>query len=120
MRPIKSWANVIEGRAQCVPTHLKYFSPSGMPSKIPLVKLYSDVIEECFEYWKNALVGYFIEKRLPFPVVQNIAKCMWQRHRLLEVLSNNCHFFVFCFDSKESMLKFFMWVFIILLTTQLF
>lgn len=78
-----------------------------MPSEIPLVKLPSDIIEECFEYWKNTLVRYFIEKRLPFPVVQNIAKRMWQHHGLLEVLLNNCHFFFFCFDFEGSMLKVF-------------
>jgi len=55
----------------------------------------------------NTLVGYFIEKRLPFPVVQNIAKRLWQSQGLIEVLSNNSGFNFFRFESQESMLKVF-------------
>ncbi|XP_052201561.1 uncharacterized protein LOC127807600 [Diospyros lotus] len=107
LHPKKSWAEVADVRTHRSPTRLDFFPPSGTQSEIPLVKLPSDVIDECTEYWMNTLVGYFIEKRLPFPVVQNIAKRLWQNCGLLEVLSNNSGFYFFRFDSQESMLRVF-------------
>ena len=92
VQPIKSRVNVTEAQDQRVLARLEYFPPSGMSSDILLVKLPSDV-DECLKYWRNTLVGYFVEKRLPFPVVQNITRRLWQHHRLLEVLSNNNGFF---------------------------
>ena len=74
MQPINSWADVIESHAQQVPTRLEYYPPLGMSSDIPLVKLPSDVVDEGSEYWRNTLVGYFVEKWLPFLVVQNIER----------------------------------------------
>ena len=65
----KSWANITDARAHRPPTRLEFFPPSGTQSEIPLIKLPSDVIDECTEYWMNTLVGYFIEKRVPFLVV---------------------------------------------------
>ena len=35
---------------------LEYFPPSSMSSDIPLVKLPSDVVDECAAYWRNTLV----------------------------------------------------------------
>ena len=81
--------------------------PLGTQSKIPLIKLPSNVIEKCSNYWINTLVDYFVENQLPFSVVQSIAKHMCQRHGLLEVLSNNWSFFFFHFDSQENILKVF-------------
>lgn len=107
IQPNKSWANITEDRVHRAPTRLDYFPPLGTLSDIPFVQLPGGVIEKCTEFWKNTLVGYFIEKRFPFPVVQNIAKKMWQRHGLIEVLSNNCGFFFFRFDSLDNMLKIF-------------
>jgi len=52
-------------------------------------------------------VGYFIEKRLSFLVVQTIAKKIWQQHGLIEVLSNNAEFYFFRFDKQTNMLNIF-------------
>jgi len=103
----KSWADIADVRGHRPPTRLEFFPPSGTQSEIPFIKLPSDVIDECTEYWMNTLVGYFIEKRVPFPAVQNIAKRLWQGQGLLEVLSNNSGFYFFRFDSQESMLRVF-------------
>ena len=60
--PNKSWADVADAGAHRTPTRLEFFPPSGTQFEIPLVKLPSDVVDECTEYWMNTLVGYFIEK----------------------------------------------------------
>lgn len=47
--------------------------------------------------WQNCLVGYFIEKKLPFTSINYISHKVWDRMRLLEVLANDRGFFYFKF-----------------------
>ncbi|KAK3229976.1 hypothetical protein Dsin_001857 [Dipteronia sinensis] len=52
--------------------------------------------------WKNCLVGYFIEKKLPFSLVNNIAMRIWGNRGLLEVLANEKGFYFFKFSDDEA------------------
>ena len=47
------------------------------------VRLRLDIVEENIINWINSLMGYFIDKHLPFPVVQSIAMKLWKHHRLI-------------------------------------
>ena len=46
-----------------------------------------DVFEDGCEFWKSTLVGHFVGQKLPYPVVNTIAKRIW--------------FFIFNFDSVD-------------------
>lgn len=50
LQPKKSWADVVDVKAHRSPMRLEFFLPLGTQSEIPLVKLPSDVIDECTEY----------------------------------------------------------------------
>ncbi|KAK3189362.1 hypothetical protein Dsin_028923 [Dipteronia sinensis] len=81
--------------------NLKYYQPfhSGNRKSVspPL-----EVAENGFKAWKNCLVGYFIEKKLPFSLVNNIAMRIWGNRGLLEVLANEKGFYFFKFSDDEA------------------
>ena len=52
--------------------------------------------------WKDCLVGYFLDRKLPFMVVRNIAMKIWVKFGLTEVLSSDKGFFFFRFDNSEA------------------
>lgn len=55
--------------------------------------------------WKNNLVGYFLNKKLPFYVVRTIAMRIWGKLGLQEVLSNDHGFFLFLFSQEDALNK---------------
>ncbi|KAK0608558.1 hypothetical protein LWI29_032416 [Acer saccharum] len=61
-----------------------------------------EVAEDGSKAWKNCLVGYFIEKKLPFSLVNNIAMRIWGNRGLLEVLANDKGFYFFKFSNDEA------------------
>ena len=52
--------------------------------------------------WQTCLVGYFIEKRLPFSSFNFIAHKLWDNQGLLEVLANDNGFYFFKFMNDET------------------
>ncbi|KAK3221994.1 hypothetical protein Dsin_009019 [Dipteronia sinensis] len=61
-----------------------------------------EVAEDGSKAWKNCLVGYFIEKKLPFSLVNNIEMRLWGNRGLQEVLANDKGFFFFKFSDDEA------------------
>nr|GEX14358.1 zinc knuckle CX2CX4HX4C [Tanacetum cinerariifolium] len=70
---------------------------SGADVSIPLVSVY-----EVSDRFTNTLYGYFIEKRLAFPVDENYVKNTWAKYELERVMLRNGFFFM-QFASKEGM-----------------
>ncbi|KAI8536073.1 hypothetical protein RHMOL_Rhmol10G0227600 [Rhododendron molle] len=58
----------------------------------------------CYEKWKDCIVGHFVDKKLPFPVVRSIAFKVGGRFGLKEVLSNDKGFF-FQFGVEDACRK---------------
>ena len=61
-------------------------------------------IEDVSARFANTLYGYFIGKRLAFPIVENYVKNTWAKFGLERVMLNN-GFFLFQFSTKEGMDK---------------
>lgn len=59
-------------------------------------------IDDVSARFANTLYGYFIGKRLAFPIVENYVKNTWAKFGLQRVMLNN-GFFLFQFSSKEGM-----------------
>ncbi|GKD45942.1 zinc knuckle CX2CX4HX4C containing protein, partial [Tanacetum coccineum] len=57
---------------------------------------------EHVQHFKNTLYGYFIGKRLAFPLVENYVKNAWAKFGLERVMLTN-GFFFFQFASREGM-----------------
>ncbi|CAL5409216.1 unnamed protein product [Camellia sinensis] len=85
----RSWANVA--------VKLKYYPPKldqdkivvELPSPSPMVK------------WEACLVGYFIDKNLPYTLIKNNANNMWKNKGLVDILKNDDGFFFFMFENRD-------------------
>ncbi|GKB02469.1 hypothetical protein Tco_0830558 [Tanacetum coccineum] len=64
-----------------------------------------EAVEEVSARFANTLFGYFIGKRLAFPLVENYVKNTWAKFGLERVMLQN-GFFFFQFATKEGMEKF--------------
>ncbi|GJY14583.1 hypothetical protein Tco_0385005 [Tanacetum coccineum] len=59
-------------------------------------------IDEVSTRFENTLYGYFIGKRLAFPIVENYVKNAWEKYGIERVMLQN-GFFFFQFATKEGM-----------------
>ncbi|GJV44958.1 zinc knuckle CX2CX4HX4C containing protein [Tanacetum coccineum] len=58
------------------------------------------VVEKVSSRFEHTLYGYFIGKRIAFPVVKYYARNNWAKHGLKRIMMNNKGFFFFKFDSR--------------------
>nr|GEV98519.1 zinc knuckle CX2CX4HX4C [Tanacetum cinerariifolium] len=72
---------------------------AGARVTIPL-----EAVQEVSSRFANTLYGYFIGKRLAFPLVENYVKNTWAKFGLKRVMLDG-DFFMFQFDTKEGMEK---------------
>ncbi|GJS13016.1 zinc knuckle CX2CX4HX4C containing protein [Tanacetum coccineum] len=61
------------------------------------------VVEKVSTSLEHTLYGYFIGKRLAFPVVEYYARNNWGKHGLKRIMMNSKGFFFFKFDSKAGL-----------------
>ncbi|KAK2661863.1 hypothetical protein Ddye_000437 [Dipteronia dyeriana] len=83
------------------PMNLKYYQPFQRGNRT-CVSPPLEVADDGSKAWKNCLVGHFIEKKLPFTLVKNIAMRIWGSRGLLEVLANEKGFYFFKFSDDEA------------------
>lgn len=83
------------------PVRNLHFAPPAITDGRVTVAPPLDVFEDGCELWKSTLVGHFVGQKLPYPVVNSIAKRIWGSHGLSEVLSSDNGFFLFTFDSVD-------------------
>lgn len=64
------------------------------------------IVWNCFERgnqsWSSSLVGYFLHSKLPFKVVEPIAKRLWGNRGLIKVLLHNKGYYIFKFNSDAD------------------
>ncbi|GJS45975.1 zinc knuckle CX2CX4HX4C containing protein [Tanacetum coccineum] len=61
------------------------------------------VVENVSIRFEHTLYGYFIRKRMAFPVVKYYARNNWAKHGLKRIMMNNKGFFFFKFDSRAGL-----------------
>ncbi|GJY43016.1 zinc knuckle CX2CX4HX4C containing protein [Tanacetum coccineum] len=61
------------------------------------------VVEKVSTRFERTLYGYFIGKRMAFPVVEYYARNNWAKHGLKRIMMNSKGFFFFKFDSRASL-----------------
>ncbi|KAK3229875.1 hypothetical protein Dsin_001756 [Dipteronia sinensis] len=83
------------------PMNLKLYQPFQSRNR-KCVSPPLEVAEDGSKAWKNCLVGYFIEKNLPFSLVNNIAMRIWGNRGMLDVLANENGFYFFKFSHDEA------------------
>ncbi|XP_021987007.1 uncharacterized protein LOC110883597 [Helianthus annuus] len=60
-------------------------------------------VKKVQDRFTNVLFGYFLGKRLAFPVVEYFVTKRWEKYGLRKCMMNGKGFFFFKFDSKEGM-----------------
>ena len=76
-----SYANVLEGDSSTTNnvspmSELPFHAPMRVNGRIKVCPPAAISKEGC-EYWSSTLVGFFLDKKLPFPVVNSIANKIW-------------------------------------------
>ncbi|GJW46794.1 zinc knuckle CX2CX4HX4C containing protein [Tanacetum coccineum] len=61
------------------------------------------VVKNVSTRFEHALYGYFIGKRMAFPVVEYYARNNWVKHGLKRIMMNTKGFFFFIIDSRTSL-----------------
>nr|XP_043619789.1 uncharacterized protein LOC122591593 [Erigeron canadensis] len=62
-------------------------------------------VKQVFNRYQYTLSGYFIGKRVAFPVVENFARNNWVKHGFIKIMMNVNGFFFCKFNSNEGMQK---------------
>nr|GEX06939.1 hypothetical protein [Tanacetum cinerariifolium] len=90
----------VEARSKKVNFHelLSHESIDGTDLKIPKTS-----VEEVKGRMKNTLYGYFIGKRLAFPIVENYVWNAWSKFGIQKVMMNTQGFFFFKFATQQGM-----------------
>ena len=95
LSPVKSWKNLFS-----VPKktngQLRYSKPHRTDGKI-VVKPPEEAVMEGIDMWKGCLVGQFLDKRLPFPVVRSLVNKLWGKKGMPDISTteNGLYFFRF-------------------------
>ncbi|GKD50532.1 zinc knuckle CX2CX4HX4C containing protein, partial [Tanacetum coccineum] len=61
------------------------------------------VVEKVSTRFEHTLYGYFIGKRMAFPVVEYYVRNNWAKHGLKRIMMNSKGFFFFTFDSRAGL-----------------
>ncbi|KAG5561747.1 hypothetical protein RHGRI_004708 [Rhododendron griersonianum] len=100
-----SWKDTVIGLVKSKKKmRMQFFSPTIMNDKIQVCSP-EEVESQGVGKWENCLVGYFIDKKLPFSAVQNIVVKIWAKFGLKDVLANENGFFFFLFSHDMGLGK---------------
>lgn len=94
----KSWSAVVSNPSGKATLPLSYFPPSSKEGQI-LIKPPADVLKRGNQLWASSLVGYFLHSKLPFKVVEPIAKRLWGNMGLQNVFLHAKGYYIFKFQS---------------------
>ncbi|GKF76367.1 zinc knuckle CX2CX4HX4C containing protein, partial [Tanacetum coccineum] len=61
------------------------------------------VVKKVSTHFEHTLYGYYIGKRMAFPVVEYYARNNWAKHGLKRIMMNSKGFFFLKFDSRASL-----------------
>ncbi|KAG5565975.1 hypothetical protein RHGRI_001788 [Rhododendron griersonianum] len=86
--PPVSWKDKVVEGVSAPRMDLQFFPPAIVNEKI-VVQPPEEVVTLGNEKWKDCVVGYFIDRKLPFTTVKSIAEKIWAKFGLIDVLSND-------------------------------
>ena len=99
-----SWAEVVApGSSQAVKAMKLQFIPPALSDGRPRVVAEAALSSEGAKEWAFTLVGHFVGTNLSFSAVRSIARSIWSKEGLLDVLSYEKGFFLFRFATEVGM-----------------
>ncbi|XP_024978939.1 uncharacterized protein LOC112516149 [Cynara cardunculus var. scolymus] len=99
-----SYAHVISGSKKHANENFRFIPNLNENVNSPIDIPVSVVKKSCETYAKT-LCGYFVGKRLPFPVVRFYASKLWSQYGIEDVLLNGHGIFLFKFSSTDGIQK---------------
>ena len=97
---VKSWKNLF-----LVPEktsgQLQFFKPHMANGKL-VAKPPVEAVNEGIDMWKGCLVGQFLDKRLPFPVVRSLVNRLWGKNEIPDISTTENGLFFFRFRDLEA------------------
>ncbi|KAG5529142.1 hypothetical protein RHGRI_029723 [Rhododendron griersonianum] len=99
--PKPTWTEIVASKQDGPRMKLSYHPPQIKEARV-VVCPPPEVVEAGVSQWKDCVVGYFLDKQLPFSAVESIAFQIWKRFGIQKVMSNNQGFFFFKFSQVDG------------------
>ncbi|KAJ0766031.1 hypothetical protein HanPI659440_Chr08g0310681 [Helianthus annuus] len=97
-----SFANVVKSKKKPIRVNFRPMESTEQVEGADVVIPLSSV-RQVNDKYANTLYGYFLGKRLAFPVVDYFAKTNWVKYGLVRLMMNAKGFFFFKFKTKEGL-----------------
>ena len=98
--PIKSWKSLVSTPVK-TGGPLQFYMPHCTDGKI-IAKPPVEAVNEGIDMWKGCLVGQFLDKRLPFPVVRSLVNRLWGKREMPDISTTESGLFFFRFWDPEA------------------
>ena len=98
--PVKSWKSLVSMPVK-TDGPLKYYKPHCADG-IFVAKPPVEAVNEGIDMWKGCLVGQFLDKRLPFPVVRSLVNRLWGKREMPDISTTENGLFFFRFRDPEA------------------
>ncbi|KAF5203726.1 Rna exonuclease [Thalictrum thalictroides] len=95
-----SWSALFQGNASKLKTTLNYFKPNLVDG---VAEVPNEVIEQGQKEWEDYLVGSFVGKRLPFPLVKDALQKQWKTQKFDMVADEDVFYFKFHTEEDKQM-----------------
>ncbi|KAG5544422.1 hypothetical protein RHGRI_016994 [Rhododendron griersonianum] len=99
--PKPTWTDVVTQDPSGPRMKLSFHPPQVKEARV-VVCPPEDVVEAGIAKWNNCVVGYFLDKKLPFGAISNIAFRIWKKFGIQKVMSNEQGFFFFKFSQVDA------------------
>ena len=98
--PIKSWKSLVSTPVK-TGSPLQFYKPHCTDGKI-IARPPVEAVNEGIDKWKGCLVGQFLDKRLPFPMVHSLVNRLWGRREMPDISTTESGLFFFRFKDPEA------------------
>ena len=98
--PVQSWSSLFSMPVK-TGGPLQFYKPHRVDGKM-VVRPPVEVVNEGIDLWKGCLVGQFLDKRLPFPVVRSLVNRLWGKKEMPDISTTENGLFFFRFRDPEA------------------
>ena len=98
--PVKSWKSLLSMPVK-TGGPLQFYRPHCADGKL-VAKPPVEAVDEGIDMWKGCLVGQFLDKRLPFPVVRSLVNRLWGKREMPDISTTENGLFLFRFRDPEA------------------
>ena len=99
-KEVKSWKSLVSIPVKSG-SPLQFYRPHCANGKL-VAKPPAEAVNEGIDMWKGCLVGQFLDKRLPFPVVRSLVNRLWGKREMPDISTTGNGLFFFRFKDPEA------------------